>query len=74
MNHNSLVRFVVRLRTQKDTSKFLGTLPLVWSGGVRQLRSWAKEKGLQFCACQQEVLGGHYLDASTGYEYFLDLK
>ena len=74
MNHNNLARFVIRLQTRENRSKMFCQLPLVWSGGIRQLRAWAEAKGLEFCACQQDVLGGHYRDASTGYEYFLELK
>jgi hypothetical protein len=75
MNHNAFVRFVVRLRTQKDGSTFMSRLPSVWTGGIRQLRAWAAGKGLQWVAGHQaEVLGGHYSDPSTGYEYYLDLK
>jgi hypothetical protein len=73
MNHNYLARFRVRLETS-PSSKFLSDLPLVWSGGIRQLKEWVAERNLQFCACQQEILGGHYHDPKTGYNYYLEMK
>lgn len=74
MNRNSLVRLGVRLQSPKDSSRFLCALPVVWNGGIKQLMAWAKDKGLRFHPCRQEVLGGHYVDESNGSKYFIEIR
>jgi hypothetical protein len=70
MNRNSTVRFAVR---RSAGSRLFHEQPIVWTGGIRQLRVWLDEKRLTRVENQQAVLGADYTDPEAHTLYYIDI-
>jgi hypothetical protein len=62
---------VLRLLTLEDSHKHIFELPIVKSGSVEMLNSWARASGFKFVK-DTSLFGGYWTDPETGDGYMFD--